>query len=144
MRYFIANLIMHLVITGGFVLFTCFAAERNKRKKTKHVVMYFLPIAFALVTILYIVFYTAPRLMDINSLLNSNYYYNSGTVEKIGFMKNYYVIDGKHYYLNPMRNTLAEGDNIRVKHTLYSAFTVDFTKIEETNQAENDNAGNDT
>ena len=144
MRYFIANLIMHLVITGGFVLFTCFAAERNKRKKTKHVVMYFLPIAFALVTILYIVFYTAPRLMDINSLLNSNYYYNSGTVEKIGFMKNYYIVDGKHYYLNPLRNSLKEGDSVRVKHTLYSNFTVEVTMIENEDLVENANASNDT
>ncbi len=144
MRYFIVNLAMHLVITCGFVLFTCMAAQHNKRKKTKFVVFYFLPIVFALISVFYIVFYTAPRLMDVNSLINCNYYYNSGTVEKIGFMKNYFVIEGKHYYLNPMRNNLKEGDSIRVKHTLYSNFTVEVTMIDDEDLVENANASNDT
>ena len=144
MRYFIVNLAMHLVITCGFVLLTCIAAQNNKRKRTRHVVFYFLPIVFALISVLYIVFYTAPRLMDVNSLLNSNYYYTSGTVEKIGFMKNYYVIEGKHYYMNPMRNSLQEGDTVRVKHTLYSSFTVDLAKIDNEDLVENSNASNDT
>ena len=125
---------MHLVITGIFVLLTCVAAGRNKNKKTNHVIFYFFPIIFALASVLYIVFYTAPRLMDINSLINSNYYYNSGTVEKIGFMKNYFVIDGEHYYLNPLHNKLVEGDNVRVKYTPYSSFTVEVMKIEESGQ----------
>ena len=115
MRYFIANLAMHLVITGVFVLLTCVAAGRNKTKKTKHVIFYFFPIIFALASVLYIVFYTAPRLMDINSLINSNYYYNSGTVEKIGFAKNYFSINGEHYYLNPLHNKLVEGDTICIE-----------------------------
>jgi hypothetical protein len=120
------------------------AAQHNKRKKTKFVVFYFLPIVFALISVFYIVFYTAPRLMDVNSLINCNYYYNSGTVEKIGFMKNYFVIEGKHYYLNPMRNNLKEGDSIRVKHTLYSNFTVEVTMIDDEDLVENANASNDT
>lgn len=144
MRYFIVNLAMHIFITCGFVLLTCIAAQNNKRKRTKHVVFYFLPIIFALMSVLYIVLYTAPRLMDVNSLINSNYYYNSGTVEKIGFMKNYFVIEGKHYYLNPLRNNLKEGDSIRVKHTLYSNFTVEVTMIDDEDLVENANASNDT
>ena len=144
MRYFIANLAMHLVITGIFVVLTCVAAGRNKNKKTKHVIFYFFPIVFALASVLYIVFYTAPRLMDINSLINSNYYYNSGTVEKIGFMKNYFVINGEHYYLNPLHNKLVEGDNVRVKYTHYSSFTVEVMKIEESGQDSDGNDSKDT
>ena len=144
MRYFIANLAMHLVITGIFVVLTCVAAGRNKNKKTKHVIFYFFPIVFALALVLYIVFYTAPRLMDINSLINSNYYYNSGTVEKIGFMKNYFVINGEHYYLNPLHNKLVEGDNVRVKYTPYSSFTVEVMKIEESGQDSDGNDSKDT
>ena len=127
MRYFIVNVAMHLVITGIFIMLTCIAAGRNRRKKTKHAILYFFPIIFALAAIAYIVKYTAPRLMDINSMINGNYYYDTGTVEKIGFMKNYFVIDGQHYFLNPIHNSLQEGDTVRVKHTQFSSYTVEWT-----------------
>ena len=127
MRYFIVNVAMHLVITGIFIMLTCIAAGRNRRKKTKHAILYFFPIIFARAAIAYIVKYTAPRLMDINSMINGNYYYDTGTVEKIGFMKNYFVIDGQHYFLNPIHNSLQEGDTVRVKHTQFSSYTVEWT-----------------
>jgi len=129
MRYFIVNLVAHLLVTIMFVVLTCIRAGYNRRKKTKHVVTYFFPIAFAIVAIVDIVLYTAPRLMDINSLINNNYYYNTGAVEQIGFVKNYFVIDGDYYYINPLRNQLTEGDVVRVKHTPYSHFTVEITTI---------------
>ena len=136
MRYFFVNMAVHVLITCVFVMLTCIAAGRNRRKKTKYIVSYFLPIVLSLAAITHIVLYTAPRLMDINSMINSNYYYTSGTVEKIGFMKNYFVINGNSYFLNPLRNSLVEGDNIRVKHTQFSSFTVEITKIEETQPGE--------
>lgn len=129
MRYFIVNLAVHLAVTILFVVLTSVRTGYNRRKKTKHVVSYFFPIAFALVAIIDIVLYTAPRLMDINSLINSNYYYNTGAVEQISFMRNYFVIDGDYYYINPLRNKLTEGDVVRVKHTPYSRFTVDIMTI---------------
>lgn len=129
MRYFIVNLAVHLAVTILFVVLTCVRAGYNRRKKTRHIISYFFPIAFALVAIIDIVLYTAPRLMDINSLINSNYYYNTGAVEQISFMRNYFVIDGDYYYINPLRNKLTEGDVVRVKHTPYSRFTVDIMTI---------------
>lgn len=129
MRYFIANLSLHLLITAFFVVLTCIFAGRNRKHKTKHVVSYFFPIVFTLVAVVDIVLYTAPRLLDINNVVNNNYFYNTGTVEKIGFLKNYYVIDGEYYFLNPLRNTLNEGDTVRVKHTQYSSYTVDWTIV---------------
>ena len=129
MRYFIVNLAVHLAVTILFVVLTSVRAGYNRRKKTKHVISYFFPIAFALIAIVDIVLYTAPRLMDINSLINSNYYYNTGAVENISFMRNYFVIDGDYYYINPLRNKLTEGDVVRVKHTPYSRFTVDIMTI---------------
>lgn len=131
MRYFIVNLAVHLLVTIMFVVLTCIRAGYNRRKKTRHVVTYFFPIAFALIAIVDIVLYTAPRLMDINSLINNNYYYHTGAVENIGFAKNYFVIDGDYYYINPLRNKLTEGDVVRVKHTPYSRFTVEITTITE-------------
>ena len=46
-------------------------------------------------------------------------------------MKNYFVIDGDYYYMNPLRNQLTEGDVVRVKHTPYSLFTVDIATVTE-------------
>ena len=139
MRYFIVNLAVHLLVTIVFVVLTAWRAGYNRRKKTKHVVTYFFPIAFALVAIVDIALYTAPRLMDLNSLINSNYYYHTGEVEKIGLMKNYFVIDGDYYYMNPLRNQLTEGDVVRVKHTPYSLFTVDIATV---NEADGPDEGN--
>ena len=51
-------------------------------------------------------------------------------------MKNYFVIDGDYYYINPLRNKLTEGDVVRVKHTPYSLFTVDITTITEAEEPE--------
>ncbi len=124
------------MVTILFVVLTCIRAGYNRRKKTKHIVTYFFPIAFAIVAIVDIVLYTAPRLMDVNSLINNNFYYNTGAVEQIGFMKNYFVIDGNYYYINPLRNQLTEGDVVRVKHTPYSRFTVEITTITEADDTE--------
>lgn len=144
MRYYIANLILHFAITAIFVVLTCVFAARNRKHKTKHVITYFFPILFAIVALVDIILYTAPRMLDINGVVNNNYFYNSGTVEKIGFMKNYFVIDGKYYYLNPMRNTLSEGDTIRVKHTQYSSYTVDWTTVPEVNLSEGTSSTEET
>ena len=144
MRYFIVNLAVHLAVTAVFVIFTCVCAGRNRRKKTKHIVSYFFPIAFALIAILDIVIYTAPRLMDINSMINSNYFYTTGTVDDIGYMKNYFVIDGEYYYMNPLHNKLNKGDVVRVEHTPYSFFTVEITKIADNGQAEDSEAIRET
>lgn len=128
MRYFFVNLAVHLTVTVVFAVLTCIFAGRNKKKKTKSIVTYFFPIIFAIVAIVDIVLYTAPRLMDINSMINSNYFYTTGRVEDIGRMKNYFVIDGEYYYMNPLYNTLSKGDVVRVEHTPYSLFTVEITK----------------
>ena len=144
MRYFIVNLAVHLLVTIVFVVLTALRAGFNRRKKTKHVVTYFFPILFALVAIVDIVMYTAPRLMDLNSLINSNYYYHTGEVEKIGFMRNFFVIDGDYYYMNPLRNQLTEGDVVRVKHTPYSLFTVDITTITDVEDPADDSGTDDS
>ncbi|MCR4558329.1 MAG: hypothetical protein K5779_10975 [Saccharofermentans sp.] len=144
MKYYFVNLAAHILVTALFVVLTCLFAGRNRRKKTKHIVTYFFPIAFALITIVDIVLYTAPRMMDINSMINSNYYYTSGTVENIGFMKNYFVLDGDYYYMNPLRNTLSEGDTVRVKHTPNSMFTIEVTKLTDSDNIEEGNVIRET
>lgn len=137
MRYFIVNLAAHLIVTIALVVLTCVFAGRNKRRKTRYMPMYFLPILLALLAIIDIIVITAPRMMDINSMINDNFYLDSGEVEDIGFMKNYFVIDGKHYYMNPLRNKMNEGDVVKVKHTPYSSFTVDITMVKDAEGEEN-------
>ncbi|MBQ6304751.1 MAG: hypothetical protein IJK83_12145 [Clostridiales bacterium] len=144
MRYFIANLAVHLIILAALTVFACIFASRNRKRKTKHVISYFFPILFALVAIIDIVLYTAPRLLDINSMINSNYYYTTGTVEKIGFLKNYFIIDGNYYYLNPLHNNLNESDLVRVKHTPFSSFTVEMTKLSGTEPEPENNSSEET
>ncbi|MBR3247564.1 MAG: hypothetical protein IKG03_04125 [Clostridiales bacterium] len=144
MRYFFVNLAVHLIVTIAFVVLTCIFAGRNRKKKTKHILTYFFPILFALVAIIDIALYTAPRLMDINSMINSNYFYTTGTVDDIGYMKNYFVIDGEYYYMNPLHNKLNKGDVVRVEHTPYSSFTVEITKIADNGQAEDAEAIRET
>lgn len=144
MRYFIANMAFHGVITIIFIILTCIFAARNRKHKTKHVFTYFFPIVFALVALVDIVVYIAPRLLDINCLTSNNYYYDTGTVENIGFLKNYFVIDGNYYYVNPLRNTLSEGDNVRVKHTQYSSYTVEWTLISDADQGEGADIASET
>lgn len=138
MRYFIANIAFHAVITIIFIVLACIFTARNRKHKTKHVVTYFFPIAFAIVALVDIAIYMAPRLLDINCLTSNNYYYDTGTVENIGFLKNYFVIEGNYYYVNPLRNTLTEGDTVRVKHTQYSSYTVDWTLITDTEEGDSD------
>ena len=77
-------------------------------------------------------------------MINSNYYYTTGTVEKIGFLKNYFIIDGNYYYLNPLHNNLNESDLVRVKHTPFSSFTVEMTKLSETEPEPENNSSEET
>ena len=144
MRYFIVNLAVHLLVTAVFVVLTCICAGRNRKKKTKHILTYFFPIVFAVVAIVDIALYTAPRLMDINSMINSNYFYQTGSVDDIGLMKNYFVIDGKYYYMNPLHNSMSKGDVVRVKHTPYSLFTVEITTIVDNADEENSGASGES
>lgn len=144
MRYFIANLALHIAITVIIIVLMCVFAGRNRKKKTKHVITYFFPILFAIIAIVDIVLYTAPRMMDINCMISSNYYYNTGTVTKIGFLKNYFIIDGEYYYANPLRNTLTEGDTVRVKHTQYSFYTVEWTKVTDSEPGSETNITDET
>ena len=65
-------------------------------------------------------------------------------MDKIGFLKNYFVIDGTYYYVNPLHNNLNEGDTVRVKHTQYSGFTLDWTLVADTDQEEINNGSGET
>ena len=129
MRYFLVNLAIHAVLLGVLILLACVTAARNKKRKTKSVILYFLPLAFAVLAILDLCMITGPRLMDISSIASKSYYYDTGEVTDVSYLKNYFFVDGKCYFMNPMRLKVKVGDTVRIKHTRYSLFTSEVINI---------------
>ena len=129
MRYFLVNLAIHLVFLGILILLTCIFVARNRARKTKRIPFYFLPVVLALLAILDLSLITAPRLMDISSIASKSYYYDTGKITDVSFLNNYFFIDGKCYFINPLRMKAKVGDTVRVKHTNYSRFTSEIIDI---------------
>lgn len=129
MRYFLVNLAIHLVFLGILILLTCIFVARNRARKTKHAIFYFLPVVLALLAILDLGLITAPRLMDISGIASKSYYYDTGKITDVSFLNNYFFIDGKCYFINPLRMKAKVGDTVRVKHTTYSRFTSEIIDI---------------
>jgi hypothetical protein len=123
MRYYLVNLAIHMLILAVLILLACIFAKRNRKRKTKSVIGYFLPTFFAILAILDLTLLTAPRLMDISSVAGRSYYYDTGEVTEVSFLKTSFVVDGKRYYMNPMRLKIKVGDTVRIKHTQYARFT---------------------
>ena len=131
MNYFIANLAAHIALVAVFAVLACICANRNRKNKTKHVVTYFFPVLFAAVAIALGCRYAGPRLFDIDSVLNEKYFSHSGVVTDVSPLKNYFEIDGEHYYMNPLRNKIEEGDEVRIRFTPYAKYVVDVTDLGE-------------
>ena len=131
MRYFLLNLAIIMSISIVLIILVCITSQRNKNRKTKHVVSYFFPVILALICLIWSVNLTVPRLRDITGVINDNYYTNTGKVESVSVFKNYFIMDGVTYYMNPRRNDIEEGDIIRVRHTRYSRYTVQVIKIDQ-------------
>jgi len=129
MRYYLLNLAVHVVILAVLILLACIFAKRNRKRKTKSVFGYFLPTVFAIIAILDLSLITAPRLMDISSVAGRSYYYDTGEVTEVSFLKTSFIVDGKRYYINPMRLKIKVGDTVRIKHTQYSNFTAEVIDV---------------
>ena len=129
MRYFLVNLAIHAVLLGVLILMACVTAARNKKRKTKSVLFYFLPLVFAVLAILALTLITGPRLMDISGIASKSFYYDTGEITDVSYFKNYFFVDGKCYYMNPMRLKVKVGDTVRIKHTRYSLFTPEVINI---------------
>ena len=84
MRYYLLNLALHALILLALILLACVFTLRNRKRKTKSVIGYFLPSLFAVLAILDLAFITAPRLMDISSVAGrSLMYLSSRTVSPL-------------------------------------------------------------
>lgn len=136
MKYFLANLACHLLVTIVLLVFVLIFTNRNKKGLTKHPVLYFLPVLLSALTILYAIHFTAPRLLDISAVAADNYYSYTGELESVSLLNNSMVIDGVTYYINPLRDIPEEGANVKVRYSRYGRYAVEVIVTEELNVAD--------
>lgn len=117
MKYFFANLGAHVLLCVILIILMSIFTNRNFKRKTKHVLTYFFPVVLLLIFGFDVVRYLAPRLFDIDNVLNNVTYTHTGVVEEVSSFKNYIRIDGVNYYINPMRNKIEAGTTVRIKYT---------------------------
>lgn len=131
MKYFIANLVVHSIVTLVLVILSVTLSNRNKKGKTRNPVVYFLPLVFCALAVVYTVLFTAPRLLDIAAVKSDNYYSYTGTLEDVSVFNNALVVDGDRYYINPLRSIPEEGSNVKVRYTRYGHYVVEVVVAEE-------------
>ncbi len=128
MNYFFANLATHAAFCVVMIILMIIFTNRNFKRKTKHTLTYFLPVILLLIIGFDVFRYLAPRLFDINNVLGNVTYTYTGKVESISALRNYFVIDGKTYYVNPLRSDIEVGSTIRIKYTPTSNYVIKITK----------------
>ena len=117
MRYFIVNLLMHVVVFVVLVLFTVFFVERNRKRKTKHPFAYFIPCAFAFLAVVEMFVLCGPRLLDVNNIIQDRYMNYTGVLESVSFCHNSIKVDDETFYINPKADIPEIGSYIKVKYT---------------------------
>lgn len=133
MKYFLANLGVHIAINLILTLIVIRSSDRNRKGQTKHTLTYFLPFIMSIVTVLYMINFTAPRLLDLTDVTGQNYYSYTGTLEEISSMNNYFIIDGQKYYINPLRDIPEVGSLVKIRYTRYGKYVIEVTQSEEVN-----------
>lgn len=127
MKYFLANLLVHLVISAFLVITIVVITNKNKNRKTKSVFYYFVPILLSLIALFYCLNWTAPRLLDTYDVITQNYYTSIGTITNKSSMNNTFEIDGKIFFINPLRDLPPEGTLVRIRYTKYSNYVIGVT-----------------
>ncbi|MBQ4271903.1 MAG: hypothetical protein II718_08760 [Clostridiales bacterium] len=133
MKYYLANLGVHIAINLILTLIVIRSSDRNRKGQTKHTLTYFMPFIMSIVTVLYMINFTAPRLLDLTDVTGQNYYSYTGTLEEISSMNNYFIIDGQKYYINPLRDIPEVGSLVKIRYTRYGKYVIEVTRSEEVN-----------
>lgn len=131
MKYFIANLAIHVLFTLVLLVIVIVFSNRNRRRKTKYVVTYFVPTAMAVITAVYMFYITGPRLLDLSDVATQNYYSYTGEIDSISFFNNWLEIDGEIYYINPLRDLPREGSKVRIRYTRYCNYVISVESVED-------------
>jgi hypothetical protein len=125
MKYFIVNLLIHLLIFSSFVALMLVFLKRNRKRKTRHGVSFLIPVFFSALAVVYMVFFTGPRILDIPNVVSSNYMMVTGVFESSSNMGNTIRVDGIDYCINPMAKLPSEGSLVRLKYTTYSRYIME-------------------
>ncbi|HAW16069.1 MAG TPA: hypothetical protein DCW41_05125 [Clostridiales bacterium] len=130
MKYFLANLGLHLLVNFILTLIVIIGSNRNNRGQTKHSLTYFVPFMVSILTVLYMVKITGPRLLDLTDVAGQNYYSYTGTIEEKSAFKNYLIVDGEKYFINPLRDLPEEGSYVKIRYTRYSKYVIEVAPAE--------------
>lgn len=130
MKYYIANLAVHVVVTLIMIVSVIVFSNRNRKRKTRYVTTYFLPTALAVVTAFYMFYITGPRLLDLSDVATQNYYSYTGVIEERALLNNTLVIDGDTYYINPLRELPPEGSKVRIRFTRFCNYVISVESVE--------------
>ena len=131
MKYYIANLAVHVVVTLIMIVAVIVFSNRNRKRKTRYVVSYFIPTVLAVITALYAFYITAPRLLDLSDVATQNYYSYTGVIDERSLLNNTLVIDGDTYYINPLRELPDEGSKVRIRYTRFCNYVISVESVEE-------------
>jgi len=131
LKYYIANLSIHVLMVLALTVIIIIFSNRNKRRETKHVLSYFVPTLLAIGVAFYMYFITAPRLLDMSDVATQNYYSYTGQIEEISLFNNSFMIDGVRYYINPLRDLPREGSKVRIRYTRFSNYVISVEPVDE-------------
>ena len=135
MNYFFANLLSHVAVCIILMVLMVIFNNRNFKRKTKHVLTYFLPVLLLILMCIDVTRYLAPRMFDVYNVLNSVTYTHTGKVQEVSGFNNYFKLDGETYFINPSKGAeLTVGTTVRVKYTPSSNYAISVTS----NDAEDD------
>ena len=124
MNYFIANISCHALVCILLIVLMVIITNRTFKRKTKHVLTYFMPVVLLILIGFDITHYLAPRMLDLNNVLSNITYTQTGRIEEISQFNNYFVVNGEKYFINPMRGEFEIGALVRVKYTPQSNYAM--------------------
>ncbi len=131
MKYYIANLAVHLAVTIIFIILLIVFSNRNKKRKTKYPVSYFIPTVLAIVIVAYVYGITGPRLLDLSDVASQDYYSYTGEIDEISVFNNTLTVDGQEYYINPLRELPGVGEKVRIRYTRFSRYVISVEVVNE-------------
>lgn len=131
MKYYIVNLAVHLAVTLIFIILLIVFSNRNKKRKTKYPVSYFIPTVLAIVIVVYVYGITGPRLLDLSDVASQDYYSYTGEIDEISLFNNTLTVDGQEYYINPLRELPGVGEKVRIRYTRFSRYVISVEVVDE-------------
>lgn len=131
MRYFLANLSVHIIVTVVLIVLIVVFSNRNRHGKTRYPVSYFIPTVLAVIVAIYAYKITWPRLLDLSDVSTRNYYSYTGEVSGISLFHNYIIVDGETYYINPTRFVPEIGSKVRIRYTRYGKYIIDVDPVDD-------------